>query len=281
MGGAGMSTALVTRPGVYDIEENAYHADPCAPELGRSLSYSGAKALVPPNTPAKFHYEREHGRAPKPAYDFGHAAHELILGTGLELVVVDAEDWRTKAAQQARKDAYAAGKCPLLKADAERARAIADSVLTHPTVGAILSQGEPERSIFWIDQETGVTRRARPDWLRSNAIVDIKTCQDASPGKFAKSCADFGYAMQDAWYTDAVEAVGLGRLPFIFVAVEKDPPHLVGIYQLDAAAEAIGENLNRMALRIYAECESSGEWPGYSTDIETLQLPAWYARTHE
>jgi hypothetical protein len=274
-------TVLISKPGIYDLEEGVYHADPCAPELGRSLSYSGAKTLIPPNTPAKFAYEREHGRANKPAYDFGHAAHEMILGTGLELVVVDAEDWRTKAAQQARKDAYAAGKCPLLKADAERARAIRDAVLTHPTAGAILSQGEPEKSIFWIDQDTGVTRRARPDWLRPNAIVDLKTCQDASPGKFAKSCADFGYAMQDAWYTDAAEAVGFGQLPFIFIAVEKEPPYLVGIYQLDAEAEQVGDTLNRQALEIYAQCESAGEWPGLSTDIETLRLPAWYVRAHE
>jgi hypothetical protein len=49
--------ALITEPGVYDIAEDHYHADPVP---GGSLSNSGAKKLLPPSCPAKFAYEREH-----------------------------------------------------------------------------------------------------------------------------------------------------------------------------------------------------------------------------
>ena len=75
-----MST--VTGQGVYRrLPETTYHADSdLAPELGRSLSQSGAKTLL--SSPARFAWERERGRPSKDAYDLGTLAHALILGSG-------------------------------------------------------------------------------------------------------------------------------------------------------------------------------------------------------
>lgn len=67
----------VTEPGVYDdMPEHVYLADPVP---GGSLSFSGAKALLPPSCPALYRHQRDHGRPPKPAFDFGHAVHSMVL----------------------------------------------------------------------------------------------------------------------------------------------------------------------------------------------------------
>lgn len=265
----------VTAPGLWELEEAAYHADTAlTPELGRSLSYSGAKTLL--RAPALFDHQREHGRADTDEFDFGHAAHKYILGVGEQVVRVNAKDWRTKAAQEAKAKAREAGHIPLLLKDVRRALNMAKAVKRHPVVKHILSDGEPERSAFWIDQATGITCRARFDWLRSNAIVDVKTTQDASPSAFAKAVERYRYDMQAAWYQDGALEVTGQLLPFVFIAVEKDPPHLLAVYTLDETALQAGRASNAEARATFAECESSGQWPGYGPEIRELSLSRWH-----
>ncbi len=75
-------------PGVYDdLPAEYYHADP-------ALSASGMKLLLDPGCPALYRYERDHPQPPKATFDFGHAAHRLVLGDGAKLRVLDYDDWR-------------------------------------------------------------------------------------------------------------------------------------------------------------------------------------------
>lgn len=266
---------LVTGPGLYPaLDEAAYHADTAlAPELGRSLSSSGAKTIL--ESPARFAYQRQHPVV-KDAYDFGHVAHTMLLGSGGDIEVVDADSWRTKAAQEQRDAAREAGRIPILTADHDRAMALVSAVMQHPTAGAIFaSAGEAEHSIYWVDAETGVTCRGRLDWVHPRALVDLKTTVNASPSKFSRALVDYGYALQAEWYSQGYEAVTGERLPFVHVVVEKEPPHLVAVYQVDHEALAYGAERAADARRLFAECESSGQWPGYSPEIELVSLPAW------
>ena len=57
--------------------------------------------------------------------------------------------------------------------------------------------------------------------------------------------------------------------------VEKDPPHLTAVYTLDDIAAHAGRRDYRAALDTFVRCTETGEWPGYSTDIETLPSPRW------
>ena len=279
----------ITERGVYDLTSEEYHADPVPERLGGSLSASGSKKLLPPNCPAVFDYERHHGRPPKATFDFGHAAHELVLGIGAGIVSVDANDWRTKAAQEAKKAAHAEGKVPLLAEVVTVVEAMADAIRAHPIAAALLNpeHGKPEQAMFRQDEHEGVWLRSMLDWLPDSGdgrmiVPDYKTAVSAAPERFRKAAADYGYHQQAAWYVDMVLALGLAEdAAFVFVVQEKTAPYLVTVFEPDAQALRIGREMNRRAIDIYASCQSSGVWPGYSTEVELLSLPPWYVRQQE
>jgi hypothetical protein len=270
----------------YGMPDAEYHSDPVP---GGSLSVSGAKKLLSPYCPAIFKHERDNGRPEKRAFDFGHAAHAEVLGTGMQLAIIDAPDYKTKAAQEAKKEAYAVGMVPLLVAEHEEVKAMAVALREHPVAAALLDpdRGQPEVSMFWKDARSGINRRLRLDWLPNTdggrlIIPDYKTAPSANPDKFAKSAADFGYHMQADWYPEGVRALGIAEdIAFVFIVQAKVAPHLVTVIELDSNALRIGRNLNHQAIDTYAECVSTDTWPGYSDDVALVSLPYWYERQHE
>lgn len=271
---------LITGPGLYDgVPETQYHRDEgLAPELGRSLSQSGAKTLL--TSPARFDYERKHGRPAKDAFDLGSLVHTLVLRSGDERIrVVDAYDWRTKAAQQAKKDAHAAGLIPVHRGDLLAASKAARAVRQHPLAGAIFAKGRPEVTLYWIDEATGVTCRARIDWLHEKAIVDLKTCAygRSDVEAFGRSAASYDYPMQAAHYPDGYEALTGERLPFVTVCVEVEPPYLITVGQYAASDVEAGRERMRRALAEFAERESTGRWTDPPT-VVTFPVPVWYGR---
>jgi hypothetical protein len=271
------SGAAVPAPGIYDIPASVYHADKT------SLSSTGARKLLPPSCPAKFRYEQDHPQPRKKEFDFGTAAHQMILGSGPELVVVEVANWKTKESQAERETIYARGAIPLLPQEFEQVKAMAKALREHPVAGALFAEGSgvAEQSLYWRDRQTGVTRRARPDWLpyahQGRLIVpDYKTTRDASEAALTKAIYDYGYFQQGAWYLDGVLSLGLADdAAFLLVFQEKTPPYLVNVVELHAVALRFGRELNRRALEIFAECSESGVWPGYGDDIKYLSLPPW------
>lgn len=253
---------------VLDLPEHTYHAHP-------ALSVSGAKKLLPPSTPALFRYEQEHPPPPKDVFDFGTCAHAILLGAGPPVVAVDAPDWRGKAARDRREQIRVDGGVPILAGDYDTAQAMAASVRAHPTAGKLFADGTPEVSLFWTDGN--VERRARVDWLREDCLVDLKTTVCAEPGEFARSCARFRYDMQHAWYLDGAAVLDLPDR-FLFVAVEKSPPYLVSVVELDEDSIAAGHARNRAALDVYEACSAFDSWPGYADGVQTIRLPEWALR---
>lgn len=278
----------ITEPGVYQLTEAEYHADPVK---GGSLSSTGARALLPPSCPARFHYDRQHGRADTATFDYGHAAHSLVLGVGDPIAVVEADDWRTKAAKTARDEARAAGCTPLLAKDATRVEEMAAALRQHPVAGPLFSRpGRAEQSIVYRDPESGVMCRVRTDWMPDVPedsrviLVDYKSTVDAHPAAFAKSMTTYGYHQQGPFYCDGITALGLdhGQPPlFVLVAQEKTPPYLVTVGQPTARAIEWGRVLNRKARDIYRWCTEADYWPGYSDAIEPLDIPGWLDNHYE
>jgi PDDEXK-like domain of unknown function (DUF3799) len=269
----------VTGPGVYELSEADYHAHD-------SLSSTGARTLIA-ECPAVYDHHRRYGQPPKAEFDLGACAHTLTLGVGREIIVVAGppnapNEWRTDEAKKAVAAARAKGQVPLKPRDFDLARAMADAMRRHPDAAEVFDpHGVAEQSIFWRDEETGVLCRARPDWI-GNGITDVKTTTDVSIDHIRKVIADFGYHQSVAWYHDGAVQLDLVKpdAPFRLVFVRKTAPHLVTIVELDETAWEIGRDRNRLARQIYRDCTASGIWPGYSSGIEIVSLPAYVERRH-
>lgn len=278
-------------PGIYaDMDEAVYHADP-------ALSASGAKRLLSPGCPALFKHDRDNGGRPnKRAFDVGHAAHKAVLGVGGDVVVVrkttkdkqsvPAGDYQTKSAQEHRDAIYAEGKVPLLEWELRTVEAMADAIRRHPRASKLLDpeQGSPEVSAFWHDEQHGIDRRARFDWLPTPTgaglltVPDYKTTTSAEPRKFTRSIWNFGYDIQAVYYTDAILAHRLAEdVRFLFIAQETTAPYLVTVHELDDLSLKIGRERVDQACALFAECTATDTWPGYSDDIELVGPPAYLA----
>lgn len=266
-----------------DLPNSEYHADKT------SLSSSGARKLLPPSTPAKFRHEQDNPPAATKTFDYGNAAHKLVLGNGPELVVVDHDTWSTKVAKAEVAEARARGGIPLKQHELDMVKAMAAAIRQHPLAAALLDpdHGVPEQSGFWLDGPTGIRRRVRFDWLpaaRSGRLIipDYKTADDASDEAMQKSIAKYGYNQQAAWYEEAAQALDLGGLDteLLLIAQEKKPPYLVNVIGFDFFSREIGRAKNRVAIEKFAECTATGIWPGYGDEPNYLALPGW-AENHD
>lgn len=161
--------------------------------------------------------------------------------------------------------------------------AMRDALMAHPMARALIeAPGRSEHSVYWEDPESGELCRCRPDrWRNDNILIDLKSTDDASPEGFARSIADWRYHVQDPFYCDGVEAA-TGKRPkaFVFVVVEKQAPHAVGVYTLSEESVALGRAQYKAELARYAECRKSGQWPGYSDRVQSINLPAYYFSRH-
>lgn len=285
---AALRDVAITEPGIYNIPADVYHADPTPTG---SLSSTGARKLLPPDCPATFRWWTDNGEDHNPVFDYGTAAHKLVLGSGPTIRTVDANNWRGKAARTQRIEAYELGEVPMLKHQVGEVEAMAAAIRRHPLASALLDPtfGAPEQSLFWVDPELGVWRRARLDWLphhqrRSRLIIpDYKTTVSAAPAACAKSMVTYGYDQQGAWYLDAAQALGVadGDATVVFIFQEKTPPYLINVAEPSDDAFMWARRRNRKALDVYRACQAAGEWPGYSDDVTPMELPPWRSRELE
>lgn len=265
-------------PGFHsDLDEQTYHAH------RGSLSHSGAKVIL--KAPALFRYQQDHP-VHRDVFDFGTAAHALVLGKGMDKVyVAPYDDWTKRKGPEGgvkyttdeKRIAQDDGLSPILPEQWLTVCDMADELSRHRKAMELLSDGEAEVSAFVPDEATGVLRRCRYDWLRDDIVPDYKTTVCSEPRDFVRSAAKFGYHSQHAWYLDVLRDLGRTARGFVFIAQEKTPPYLVTVIELPADLVDVGRERNRAALQRFRDCTESGLWPGYVSDdcIATAAAPAW------
>jgi len=218
----------------------------------------------------------------------------MAIGSALHTHVLELDTWdqryvtmpegidrRTKQgkAEWEAFNAASSGRTVLSKTDAELVMRMARAIYAHPAAAFLLQRpGQAEQTYLWTDEATGLECKCRPDWMTTDGqlIVDLKTTEDASPAGFRKSVANFRYHVQAAWYLDGLErATGKRPEQFIFVCVEKKPPHAVAVYAASAEMVATGAITAEADLARLALCKEAGDWPGYSNQIEVIDLPPW------
>lgn len=250
-------------PGIYS---DLTHKD-----LPPGLSPSGAKTIL--RSPAQYKWDRAHPKPPSRSMVLGTMVHALVLEG--ETRYAEIPDRRTKTGKEAEAQARSNGLEPVTPPEREQIEGMAQAVLEHETAANILAVGQPEQAVIWTDDETGVTCRGFIDWLRDNAVVDVKSTQDASPAGFGKQAANLSYDIQSWMYREAIRQLTGADLPFLHICVQSSPPYLVAVHQLPPEADERGERLTREALNLYAECVKTGDWPGYPTDIISTPWPRW------
>jgi hypothetical protein len=260
------------KPGIYQgIPNEAYHAGP-------GISKSGLWTIHE-TTPA--HYKWPKPREPKPHFDVGDAIHKAIL----EPEKFEAEfvrgpdDRRGNKWKDQLEICTATGKTLLTSSDFDSALAVRDAVHADAWINSIVTQGERmvEASGYWIDPETGVLCRCRPDLYRRDLkiILDVKSTRDASPKDFAKSCVNYGYHSQEAFYTDGWRHCGEEVDAFVFLAFEKESPYAKAVYELPPSIVEEGRAIIRQSLDLYGDCVKRDEWPAYGDGVQELTFPRW------
>lgn len=141
--------------------------------------------------------------------------------------------------------------------------------------GPILREdGDNEVSVVWADKMTGLTCKARFDAVRPGMIVDLKGTKSAGKG-FGNECAIYGYPIQACHYLAGAAAAWGGQRDFVFLAVDKTEPYGVGSYVFKGEDLLSFQPVYRRLLKQYAVCSETHEYPGYTSRLTPLNLPAY------
>lgn len=200
---------------------------------------------------------------------------------------VDADTGKTRARRGKEWDAFQAqheGKILVRASDVTDAMAMRDAVAMDPMARHYLRSGKGtnETTIVWAEPTTKTLCKSRIDRCTvlngQHYVVDLKGCSDLDPRVFARNCANLGYHLQAAFYSDAYEITYGVRPVYMIVAVEMKAPHDIVVYQLSDADLDKGRKLYREALTLRAECLAAKSWPGIGLGmVQPLTLPDWAA----
>ncbi len=276
---------------ILDVTAEQYHADERGNDGPPSLSSSLAVLLLARSPLHAWSAHPRLGGADRTStkeQDDGTIIHALVLGKGIEGVrVIDGFDnFKKKAAQEAKAAAEADGKTPVLACKYADLEAKATRIRGQLASAGIPLDGDSELAIEWTEDTASgpIACRAMIDHVRANRshIVDLKTCRDASLEGFTKSIGSYGYDIQAATYPRALRALDsslAGRTEFLFAAVELEAPHAMGLYNPAGDMREIGERRWLRACELWGRCMKENAWPGYGARF--VGVPRWMAIREE
>lgn len=219
-----------------------------------------------------YHYYIKNNRQEyKKQYEYGTLIHTMILEpdkVNENLTVLEYDSYRTKAAKEERDQAIQENKNVLLAHEYEQIKLMVDSYRQFNIVHDFLQGGEAEQSIFWTDEASGIKCKCRPDYmnLKENYIIDVKSCEDID--KMIRSVYNYGYYIQAAHYQ-----MGTGVRDFYILALSKQEPYDVEMFQLGPALLEQGQSICRQALDGMRQCINNEHWPNkHGQKVRLLEL---------
>lgn len=270
--------------GIHQIGEAEYHADPCPQP---SLSSSIARLLLNQSPrhawTAHPRLNKNHEPEERGIFDIGSAAHRVVLGKGADLAIIEADSFRTKAAQEARDKARAEGKIPMLTDQFEAVVAMHQAgraqLSAHEEASGAFTNGQAEVTLVW--REGDIWCRCRLDWLPADRVFfdDYKTTTDASPDAVVRTVFGNGYDVQAAFYRRGIRKILAVPDPrFRFVVQEKAAPYALTVAALTPAALDMADRKVDTALALWSQCLKANQWPGYPGRTVYVEPPAWHER---
>ena len=213
-------------------------------------------------------------QAPTSAMNFGSLVHSIVFSQDNYAILPEC-DRRTKEGKAIYESFLAESEGKEIFATVEQAlqaNQIKNAVFAHPKAALLLEQGTAETS-FW-GRISDMPAKCRVDFINTkyNVCIDLKTTANSAPHEFSKSIYNYRYHVQAAFYMDLTKAER-----FIFIAVEKEAPFNVELYELDADAIEQGRQEYLTDIETLKKCKESNIFHGYTTDnkIHIISLPTW------
>lgn len=270
--------SLPKEPGVYAMSRTEYDA------LPDRVNFSTLKLMD--ENPAAYLYALLNSGEDSDARLEGRAVHTRVYEPELfKSTYVVWEDRRAGKDWEAFKKKQAAEGKEILTiashaAVIERADAIRSSAMAAP----FLTGGKREQTMLWTLKRPRLgavegyefAMKGRPDFIRDDGIVDLKTCRSAKPRLFGKQANDLLYFVQAALYVDGLAlATGTPPRPYWIIAAEKKAPYVVQVYRVTDQQLEMGRARYWKWLDELNACRKSGNYPGYALAPMELTLPAY------
>lgn len=274
-----LSAAQPTVPGalpparVLDVTPEQYHKLP-------GLSASRAIALI---NDSPFHCKHliDHGdQKPTKEMDLGKVVHRMVLGKGADYACLPYDDWRTKAAQQSRKETREAGLVPLTLVQHSQCEEVSAAVKAAIAELGIEMCGQSEVAVEWFEGDVQCRNMFDHVNFETGEILEIKTTGDANPVRFERRAEELGYRISAAAYIRSLLAHRPelnGRIRYTFLVVEIEPPYAVYPPEPDHLFLETGERDWLQAVATWRQCLATGRWPGYQ-DFKSISRPQWKLR---
>jgi PDDEXK-like domain of unknown function (DUF3799) len=269
-------TGVVPAPGVFrGMPASEYHqVDAVSQTLLKLLRKS----------PAHLRQHRLFPAPSSPSQRFGTLVHDALC-VGAENLQISIRpvgiDRRSKEGKQWYAEAEEKGFPIYGTEEVEACKAICEKIHSDQEIARCL-EGDKEVSLFnrllHPDSRGDIQEvfcKARLDLIpKGDFLMDFKTCQDATPDKFAWSVWTYGYAVQAHHYLTLFNSLSEEpRHKFMFVAVECEPPYEFRKYVLSDKYLDIGRREWGDLMSIYTQCIKTNEWPGYPRGIGVLDPP--------
>lgn len=277
------------------VPDRTYHRDEAEPGAPPTLSRTCAWTFLTesPEHAMTFH-PRLGGRSRKStkAMDAGQLVHCLLLGQGPNVVVVRGfDDWRKDAAKAQKKELLAVGALPVLQKDLDEAEEVVAHVA--PRLPLDLRSGITEATILWeelapvpqhpddarISGRFVVPCRARLDHYDTGVISDFKCREELNVKGFKRELEFNSHGIQPGIYARGVEAAFpdlAGLVKFQYVLLELSPPYCVVVIAVEGDRLMVGDRVWSHVVPRWAECLSSGVWPGPTSEV-VREVPTWEA----
>jgi len=211
------------------------------------------------------------------ASDMGTCIHDALLEGIDRIQAIDAPDWRTKSAREARDAARAAGKIPMLEHkvwQVEAAVKAARDCVANSELAGVFDDGQPEATIVW--DEGGIKAKARPDWTAKGWHVSVKTTEgSANPALYTRHrISQLGHDTGLAFYDRGFQAHGV-RLQHRILLIEQAPPYGCAIFGLAPSKWEYAERRIARAIATWQECHETGHFPCYPTRTCFAEAMPW------
>jgi hypothetical protein len=206
-----------------------------------------------------------------------------------DLVIVDTDAWQSNSAKEIRELARGQNKTPILRSDFVSQYGKVPEYLARLELAGVTLEGvQTQVPIYWVEESsTGQRVQCRglldivdtaecPETGEDCGVVitDLKTAADISDKAIARSIFQYNYHVQCAvyqrGYMKATDVIARVRLAFLRTSL----PAARADWLCDTWLQ-FGALLWERAVDIWAECLSTGYWPGHELRTDSI-VPEHY-----